>query len=93
MRRVVAVLIIVSFMACMNAYAMSKNTPLTNLGTGLDNVTYGSVEVPDNISETKSKGTKAFSDCTDATKDDVGRGIVRVVGGLWKIATFWYPTD
>ncbi len=66
---------------------------LDKLEPGLDNILYGSIETPDNINETNSKGTPAFSDCTDKTKDDVGRAIVRVVGGLYKLATFWYPED
>ena len=66
---------------------------LDKLEPGLDDVVYGSIETPDNINETNSKGTPAFADCTDKTKDGVGRAIVKVVGGLYKIATFWYPQD
>lgn len=93
MKKFIAILIIVAFIPSFSAFAISKNEPFKNLSKGLQNVTYGSLEVPDNISETNSKGEKAFPECTDDTKDDVGRGIVRIVGGIWELATFWYPTD
>jgi len=93
MRKFIAILVIVAFIPTVGAFAISKNEPLKKLGKGLDNIAYGSIEVPDSIDETNTKGTKAFSKTTEDTKDDVGRGIARVVGGLWEIATFWYPTD
>ena len=93
MKKLIAIVVIVAFIPSFSAFAISKNEPFKNLSTGIDNVTYGTIEVPDSIDETKTKGEKAFSKCTDTTKDDVGRGIARVVGGLWEIATFWYPTD
>ena len=93
MKKIVVVLIILSFMSGLNAFAISKNEPLKKLSVGLDNMAYGSIEVPDNIDETNSKGEKAFKDCTDDTKSDVGRGIARVVGGLWQVLTFWYPSE
>lgn len=66
---------------------------LNKLNEGLNNVVYGAVETPDNINKTNSKGAKAFPECTDKTKDDVGRAIVRIVGGAFQIATFWYPKE
>ena len=93
MKKIIALLIIVSFIPTLNALAISKNEPFKKLAVGLQNVTYGTIEVPNNINETKSKGQKAFKDCTDDTKDDIGRGIARVVGGIWELATFWYPTE
>ena len=93
MKKVIAVVLILTFVSSLSAFAVSKNEPLKKLSVGLDNVVYGSIEVPDNINETNSKGKKAFSDCTDTTKDGVGRGIARVVGGLWQMATCWYPVD
>ena len=93
MKKIIALFLILTFTSGLSAFAASKNEPLKNLSTGLDNIAYGTVEIPDNINETNSKGQKAFPKCTDTTKDDVGRGIVRVVGGLWEIATFWYPSD
>ncbi|MDD4956621.1 MAG: hypothetical protein PHH49_03715 [Candidatus Omnitrophica bacterium] len=80
------------FGACACAQA-STNQPLKNLGKGLDDIVYGDVEVPNNINETNSKGSPAYPECTAKTNDDVGRGIARFVGGVWQIATFWYPTD
>jgi len=71
----------------------STNKPLKNLSTGLDDIVYGDVEVPDNINETGTKGTPAYPECTAKTNDDIGRGIARFVGGVWRIATFWYPED
>ena len=93
MRRYLTFLIIISVLFCaMGAYA-STNKPLKNLGNGLDNAFYGVVEIPDNMNETGSKGSPAYPDCTQMTNDDVGRGIARFVGGLWRIATFWYPEE
>ena len=93
MKKFIAILLVLAFIPTLNGFAISKNEPLKKIAKGLDNIAYGTIEVPDNISETNSKGTKAFSDCTDTTKDGVGRGIARVVGGIWEIATFWYPED
>ncbi len=71
----------------------STNKPLENIGSGLDDMAYGQVEVPDSIDQTKTKGSPAYEKCTAKTNDDAGRGIARFVGGLWKVATFWYPED
>ena len=92
MKKVFMLLIIIAMMFNVCAFA-STNKPLANLGEGLDNIVYGELEVPDNMVETNSKGSPAFSDCTSQTNDDVGRGIARFVGGVWQIATFWYPED
>lgn len=93
MKKIISILLIVSFIPAFSAFAVSKNEPLKKLSSGLDNIVYGKIEIPDNINETNSKGQKAFKDCTDDTKDGVGRGIARIVGGLWEIATFWYPSE
>ena len=69
----------------------SENAPLKNLSKGLDDVFYGDVEIPDNMNETGTKATPAYPQCTDRTKDGVGRGIAKVVGGALRILTFWYP--
>ena len=92
MKKIFALMVICSLMLSGAAFA-STNQPLKNLGRGLDDVFYGEVEVPDNMNETGTKGSPAYSSCTAKTNDDVGRGIVKVVGGLWKIATFWYPDE
>ncbi len=92
MKKTLTLLVVLAFVCNVNVFA-STNKPLENLGEGLDNVFYGELEVPDNMNETNSKGTPAFNDCTEKTNDDVGRGIARFVGGVWQIATFWYPED
>ncbi len=96
MKKLVAILIIVALAftlgICRSSFA-STNEPLKNIGKGLDDMFYGDVEVPDNMNETGTKGTPAYPECTDKTKDGVGRGIAKVVGGLWRIATFWYPEE
>lgn len=91
-RILVLVAVFALLLISVNAYA-STNKPLKNLGEGLDEIAYGQVEVPDSIDQTHTKGTPAYSDCTSKTNDDVGRGIARFVGGVWKIATFWYPEE
>ena len=93
MKRIIAIIIILSLVPSLSAFAISKNEPLKNLSKGLNDIAYGSIEVPDNIDETNTKGKVAYPECTDTTKDGVGRGIARVVGGIWEIATFWYPED
>lgn len=92
MRKVLSIIVVLTLISGVSVFA-STNKPLQNLGKGLDDVFYGDVEVPDNMNETGSKGTPAYPKCTDKTKDDVGRGIARFVGGMWRIATFWYPED
>jgi len=91
MKKVISLILISAFIFTYTSVA-SENQPLKNIGKGLDNVVYGSVELPDNINDTNSKGT-AFTNCTAKTKSGVGRTVVRVVGGLYQLATFWYPTD
>ena len=93
MKKFIACVIILSIALSFEAFAISKNEPLENLGKGLDNIVYGDLETPDNVNGTNSKGTKAFPECTDMTKDDVHRGIARIVGGLFQVLTFWYPTE
>jgi len=92
MKKLVTIFMVFSIVLCANAFA-STNKPLQNLGKGLDEIAYGQIEVPDSINETNTKGSPAYSKTTEATNDDVGRGIARFVGGIWKIATFWYPED
>lgn len=55
----------------------------------MNNIFYGPVETPANIDETKTKGAK-IDGCGEKTKDGVARGIARIVGGVWQLATFWY---
>jgi hypothetical protein len=92
MKKLLIIFVIFAMLFNVTAFA-STNKPLKNLGQGLDDMFYGEVEVPDNMNETNSKGSPAYPDCTTKTNDDVGRGIARFVGGLWRIATFWYPEE
>lgn len=92
MKKVVALLLAGLFILSSSGIA-SENTPLKNLGKGLDTVTTGVIEIPDNINETNTKGTPAYPSCTDKTKSGLGRAIAKVVGGAWQLATFWYPSD
>ena len=59
------------------------------MSRAMNNIFYGPTEIPANISETKTKG-EAMDRCTPKTKGGVERGIARLVGGVWQIATFWY---
>ncbi len=90
MKKLLIFLVILTMFFNVSAFA-STNKPLKNLGEGLDDMVYGEIEIPDSIDETHTKGTPAYQSCTTKTNDDVGRGIARFVGGLWRIATFWYP--
>ena len=55
----------------------------------MNNILYGPLETPKNIDETNTKGTQ-IDRCIPKTKSGVERGIARVVGGIWQLATFWY---
>ena len=90
MKKIIALVVLFVLIFTVSAFA-STNKPLKNLGKGLDNMFYGQVEVPDSINETQTKGTPAYEKCTAHTNDDAGRGIARFVGGVWRVATFWYP--
>ena len=90
MKKLLIFLAIFVMLFNISAFA-STNKPLENLGEGLDELVYGPVEVPDNLTETNTKGTPSGVDNTVHTSDDAGRGIARFVEGIWRIATFWYP--
>lgn len=91
MRRVISVIIISIFL--LSSISIAAEKEFERLSTGMSNILYGGLELPDNMDETNSKGTKAFPECTDATKDGVARTITRVVGGIFQVATFWYTED
>ncbi|MDD5496306.1 MAG: hypothetical protein PHP46_04300 [Candidatus Omnitrophica bacterium] len=55
----------------------------------MNNLLYGSVEVPKNLDESSTKGTKV-ENCTEKTRSGVERGIARIFTGAWQLATFWY---
>ena len=59
------------------------------LNRGMNNILYGPTEVPDNLNETNTKGTK-IDRCSDKTRTGVERGIGRLFAGVWQLATFWY---
>ena len=92
MKKFFALLVIFALLLNVSAFA-STNKPLVSIGSGWDVIVYGDLEVPDSIDETNTKGSPAYPDCTAKTDDDVGRGIARFVGGIWKLAIFWYPED
>ncbi len=85
---------IISFFI-LSAVCMAADNPfhLDKLEEGLDNVVYGTIETPDNIDETNTKGKPAFKDCTAKTNSGLGRAVAKIVGGAWQIATFWYPKE
>lgn len=95
MKRILGLITILVFMSSSLVLAAEAKDPLQLEKTqpGLKNILCGIVETPDNIDATKSKGTPAFPDCTDKTKSGFGRMLVRVVGGAFQVATFWYPKD
>lgn len=55
----------------------------------MNNMFLGPVETPDNLNQSSTKGTEVDR-CIPKTKSGVERGIARVVGGAWQLATFWY---
>ena len=59
------------------------------LSKGKDNLLSGTTEMPDNLNETKTKGTK-LEGHTEKTRTGVERGIGRFFTGVWQLATFWY---
>lgn len=77
MRKLAIIFAIIMVLTSVSAFA-STNKPLERLGSGLDEMLGGNV-------------APAASSSTAVTKEDVGKGVARFVGGLWKVATFWYP--
>ena len=96
MRIFVSIAIIVAFIVAfmpVRSFAASDNKPVPKIESGLDDLLTGPVETPDSIDESKTKGTPAYPSCTAETSSGVGRAVVKVVGGAWKLLTFWYPED
>lgn len=100
MKKTVVFMIAALFIfSTMGAYAAETalNQPLTKpyentkdrMSRSMNNIFYGPAEMPDNISDTNTKG-EAMNRCTQKTKSGFERGIARVVGGVWQMATFWY---
>ena len=86
----IAVFLIVGIFILSAASVLAAETTTERLNKGLNDMLYGPVEGPDNISETKTKGAKVSDDCIDKTKTGVERAIARTFAGVWKVATFWY---
>lgn len=52
--------------------------PIGNIGEGLDDIIQGLI------------GSPGAGDGSDSGH---GKGAARFVGGVWKVATFWYPEE
>jgi len=100
MKKIAVIIIAALFVfSAVGAYAAETalNQPIAKpyektkdrLSRGMNNIVYGPTEIPDNISDTRTKG-EAMDRCIPKTKTGVERGIARFVGGVWQIATFWY---
>ena len=92
MKKIIILSVLLLVFSVISTFA-STIKPVKNIGDGMHEMYYGVAEIPDNVNKTGTKGTPLSQDCTSKTNDDVGRGIARFVGGLWKVATFWYPED
>ncbi|MCX5679545.1 MAG: hypothetical protein NTZ95_02595 [Candidatus Omnitrophica bacterium] len=100
MKKIAAIIIVTLFaFSAIGAYAAETalNQPIAKpydktkdrMSRAMNNIFYGPTELPDNISNTKTKG-EAMDRCIPKTKTGVERDIARLVGGVWQIATFWY---
>lgn len=100
MKKITVLIIAALFiLSATGAYAAEAalNQPLTKpyestknrMSRAMNNIFYGPTEVADNLSDTNTKG-EAMDRCIPKTKTGVERGIARLVGGVWQIATFWY---
>jgi len=100
MKKIAVVIIAALFIfSTMGAYAAETalNQPLTKpyektkdrMSRAMNNIFYGPAEMPDNMTSTNTKG-EAMDRCIPKTKTGVERGVARLVGGVWQIATFWY---
>ncbi len=83
-----AILALFIFSMINVSYALEKTKDRAS--SAMDNLLYGPTEIPNNLNETKSKGTKVSDAHTEKTKDGVERGIARLGTGVWKLLTFWY---
>lgn len=95
----IALLAIVSIfiLSTVAAYAGDASQPTVppmektkdRLSRGMNNLLYGPTEIPKNLNQTNTKGTK-IDRCTEKTRTGVERGIARFFSGVWQVATFWY---
>lgn len=99
MKRLVLVLVALVFVfSTVGAYAEKSPSEPTSppmettkdrASRAMNNMFYGPSEIPENMVETKTKGTQ-MERCTTKTKTGVERGIARFFTGAWQLATFWY---
>jgi len=100
MKKIAVIFIAALFiLSTMGAYAAETalNQPLAKpydktkdrMSRAMNNIFYGPAEIPNNMTASGTKG-EAMERCTPKTKTGVERGIARMVGGVWQIATFWY---
>ena len=76
-------------LSCVNAFAAEAKQK-GRLSKGIDNLFYGTVEVPDNM---KQDGEKPFARVTARENDGFGKGIARTVGGIFQLLTPWVEDD
>ncbi len=94
-KKIIVIAIVSLFiLSAVGAYAENYTPPTEKtkdrISSGMNNLLYGPTEIPNNLDQTKSKGTKVEGNWNEKTKTGVERGIARVCTGIWKIATFWY---
>ena len=89
-RMVIFAFLGIFILSATSVFALDKTKD--RLKKGMDNIFIGQIECPDNINESKTKGTNV-TDCTNKTRTGVERAIARFVGGLWQLGTFWYSED
>lgn len=76
----------------VNVFA-STNKPLKNICEGLKEMACAGSNSPACANVADSKEVVSCNDRSSRTSDEVGKGIARFVGGLLRVATFWYPED
>jgi hypothetical protein len=76
------------------AYAESSNVPSIKTRDRarrvMDSLLPGPPEMPF-IAGTPDPKTTEDAGCVCKKKNDFEKAIVSVVGGVWQVATFWYP--
>jgi len=90
-------IVFVFIFSVIGVYASEINQPTAKpfektkdrASRAMNNIFYGPVEIPANLDQTKTKGTE-MDRCSKKTRSGVERGIARIVGGVWQLATFWY---
>ena len=93
MKKITVFAILAIFILSLTGMSFALEKAKDRASSGMDNILYGPTEVPKNLNETKSKGTKVSDAHTEKTKDGVERGIARLTTGVWKLLTFWYSDN